>query len=70
MPTDVGRCAIFTAMTCSKILAASTTSIFLPVMSMMRLRTVRSTKSKTIAITMPIESAMSEGMAPLGMTRS
>ena len=45
MPTEVGRLSIFTAMTCSKILAASTTSIFLPVMSMMRLRTTCSRKS-------------------------
>jgi hypothetical protein len=70
MPTDGGRFSIFTDMTCSKIFAASTTSIFLPVMSMMRLRTTFSRKSKAMASPSPILSAISEGMAPLGITRS
>ena len=53
MPTELGRCAILTAITCSKMLAARTTSTVLPVTSIMRLRTVRSTKSKTMARPMP-----------------
>ena len=52
------------------MLAASTTSIFLPVMSMIRLRTVRKMKSKTIAIAMPMASAMRDAIAPFGTTRS
>ncbi len=70
MPTEAGRCANFTESTCSKMLAAMMTSSFLPVMSMMRLRTMRMTKSKTTAIPMPIDSAISEAMAPFGTTRS
>ena len=46
MPTEAGRCAIFTESTCSKMFEARMTSSFLPVMSMMRLRTMRMTKSK------------------------
>ncbi|MGY3492281.1 hypothetical protein ACVW1B_001700 [Bradyrhizobium sp. USDA 4502] len=70
MPTEVGRCAIFTDITCSKMFAASTTSIVLPVTSIMRLRTMRKMKSNTMPSPMPIESAIREGIAPLGMTRS
>ena len=70
MPTEGGRCAIFTESTCSKMFEAMITSSFLPVMSMMRLRTMRMTKSKMTAIPMPIDSAISEAMAPFGTTRS
>ena len=70
MPTELGRCAIFTAITCSKILAARTTSTVLPVTSIMRLRTMRNKKSNAMARPIPIDSAISEGMAPFGTTRS
>ena len=46
MPTEGGRCAILIESTCSKMFEAMMTSSFLPVMSMMRLRTMRMTKSK------------------------
>ena len=70
IPTEGGRLSIRTDIMWSKMLAASTTSTFLPVMSMMRLRTTRSRKSKAIARPSPIASAISEGIAPLGITRS
>ena len=69
-PTDVGRWLILIDRTCSKILAASTTSSFFPVISMIRLRTVRNIKSNTIAMRRPIDRAINEAIAPLGTTRS
>jgi len=70
MPTEAGRCASFTESTCSKMFEAMITSSFLPVMSMMRLRTMRMTKSNITAIPIPIDSATIEAMAPFGTTRS
>ena len=70
MPTEGGRCAILTESTCSKMFDAMMTSSFLPVMSMMRLRTMRRTKSNMTAMPMPIDSAISEAIAPFGTTRS
>jgi hypothetical protein len=70
MPTEPGRCAILIDSTCSKISLARMTSSFLPVTSMMRALTVRRRKSKAIAMASPMLSAMSEGSAPFGTTRS
>ena len=70
MPTDAGRCAILIASTCSKMFDARMTSSFLPVISMIRARTMRRTKSNTTAIDMPMDSAIIDAMAPFGTTRS